>query len=134
MCCFNSFMAMSFMTTMRNAWGQIFTNDKAILSLTAMVMPVAGLCELGNCPQTTGCGVLRGSARPTLGANINLGSFYGVGLPIAVVMGFVMDIGLLGLWLGLLAAQVVCAIVMVIVVARTDWFVQAKKSRATDWY
>ncbi|TYJ10438.1 hypothetical protein E1A91_A11G207900v1 [Gossypium mustelinum] len=123
-----SFMAMSFMTTMRNAWGQIFTNDKAILSLTAMVMPVAGLCELGNCPQTTGCGVLRGSARPTLGANINLGSFYGVGLPIAVVMGFVMDIGLLGLWLGLLAAQVVCAIVMVIVVARTDWFVQAKRA------
>ncbi|MFQ6634267.1 hypothetical protein Gotur_011338 [Gossypium turneri] len=125
-----SFMAMSFMTTMRNAWGQIFTNDKAILSLTAMVMPVAGLCELGNCPQTTGCGVLRGSARPrpTLGANINLGSFYAVGLPIAVVMGFVMDIGLLGLWLGLLAAQVVCAIVMVIVVARTDWFVQAKRA------
>ncbi|KAG4121311.1 hypothetical protein ERO13_D11G198400v2 [Gossypium hirsutum] len=124
----SSFMAMSFMTTMRNAWGQIFTNDKAILSLAAMVMPVAGLCELGNCPQTTGCGVLRGSARPTLGANINLGSFYGVGLPIAVVMGFVMDIGLLGLWLGLLAAQVVCAIVMVIVVARTDWFVQAKRA------
>ncbi|XP_021274616.1 protein DETOXIFICATION 49-like [Herrania umbratica] len=124
-----SFMAMSFMTTMRNAWGQIFTNDKAILSLTAVVMPVAGLCELGNCPQTTGCGVLRGSARPTLGANINLGSFYGVGLPIAALMGFFMDIGLLGLWLGLLAAQVACAIVLVIVVAITDWSVQAKRAR-----
>ncbi|XVF59432.1 hypothetical protein PTKIN_Ptkin07bG0275400 [Pterospermum kingtungense] len=126
---FTSFMAMSFMTTMRNAWGRFFSNDKAILSLTAMVMPVAGLCELGNCPQTTGCGVLRGSARPTLGANVNLGSFYGVGLPIAVLMGFAMDIGLLGLWFGLLAAQVVCAIVMVIVVARTDWLVQAQRAR-----
>ncbi|XVF15566.1 hypothetical protein REPUB_Repub09cG0165300 [Reevesia pubescens] len=40
---FTSFMAMSFMTTMRNGWGQIFTNDKAILSLTTMVMPMARL-------------------------------------------------------------------------------------------
>ncbi|GMI68836.1 BUSH-AND-CHLOROTIC-DWARF 1, ZRIZI, Arabidopsis abnormal shoot4 [Hibiscus trionum] len=125
---FSSFMAMVFMITMRNAWGRIFTNDKAILSLTAMVMPVAGLCELGNYPQTTGCGVLRGSARPSLGANINLGSFYGVGLPVALLMGFVVGVGLLGLWFGLLAAQVVCAIYMVVVVARTDWAVQAERA------
>ncbi|KAK9038763.1 hypothetical protein V6N11_023618 [Hibiscus sabdariffa] len=126
---FSSFMAMLFMITMRNAWGRIFTNDKAILSLTATVMPVAGLCELGNYLQTTGCGVLRGSARPTLGANINLGSFYGVGLPVAILMGFFVDVGLLGLWFGLLAAQVVCAIYMVVVVARTDWRVQAERAR-----
>jgi multidrug resistance protein, MATE family len=43
-----------------------------------------GMCELGNCPQTTGCGVLRGSARPKIGANVNLGSFYVVGMPVAV--------------------------------------------------
>ncbi|OMO56695.1 Multi antimicrobial extrusion protein [Corchorus capsularis] len=126
---FTSFIAMSFMTTMRNAWGRIFTNDKAILTLTATVMPVVGLCEIGNCPQTTGCGVLRGSARPTLGANINLGSFYAIGLPIAILMGFVMKIGLLGLWLGLFAAQVVCAVVMIIIVAKTDWSVQAKRAK-----
>ncbi|KAE8686020.1 ATP-dependent RNA helicase eIF4A isoform 1 [Hibiscus syriacus] len=125
---FSSFTAMLFMITMRNAWGRIFTDDKAILSLTAMVMPVAVLCELGNYPQTTGCGVLRGSARPALGANINLGSFYGVGLPVALLMGFIVDVGLLGLWFGLLAAQGVCAIYMVVVVARTDWRVQATRA------
>jgi MATE family multidrug resistance protein len=47
---FTGLMAMLFMITMRNAWGHIFTIDKAILSLTAAVMPVVGLCELGNCP------------------------------------------------------------------------------------
>ncbi|GKU98971.1 hypothetical protein SLEP1_g11900 [Rubroshorea leprosula] len=124
-----SIIAMSFMTTMRNTWGQIFTTDEATLSLTAAVMPVVGLCELGNCPQTTGCGVLRGSARPSLGANINLGSFYGVGLPVAMLMGFGMDMGLLGLWLGLLAAQVVCSILMAVVVSRTDWPTQEKRAR-----
>ncbi|KAJ6419897.1 hypothetical protein OIU84_029924 [Salix udensis] len=124
-----SIIAMLFMTLMRHAWGQIFTTDKAILSLIATAMPVVGLCELGNCPQTTGCGVLRGSARPTLGANINLGSFYGVGLPIAMLMGIAMGLGLLGFWLGLLVAQAVCAIVMVVVLTRTDWKVQANRAR-----
>ena len=123
---FTSFIAMSFMTTMRNAWGNAFSADKAIVSLT---MPVVGLCHLGNCPQTTGCGVLRGSARPSLSAHINLGSFYSIGLPVSVLMGFVMDNGLLGLWLGLLGAQTVCVSVMLLVTLRTDWVVQAHRAR-----
>ncbi|KAI8031897.1 Protein DETOXIFICATION 48 [Camellia lanceoleosa] len=126
---FNGLVAMVFMVTMRNAWGRGFSSDEAILGLTVAAMPVAGLCELGNCPQTAGCGVLRGSARPTTAANINLGAFYGVGLPIAVVMGLVMNMGLPGLWLGLLAAQVVCAALMVIVLMRTDWVQQANRGR-----
>ncbi|KAJ8546153.1 hypothetical protein K7X08_018736 [Anisodus acutangulus] len=96
---FTSFNAMLFMTTLRNVWGKAFMDDEAILSLTAAGMPVVGLCELGNCPQTTGCGALRGSARPALAVHINLGSFYGVGLPLAIVLGFVMKMGLLGLCL-----------------------------------
>ncbi|KAK7331081.1 hypothetical protein VNO77_25294 [Canavalia gladiata] len=44
-------------------------------------------------------------------------------------MAFVFDLGLLGLLLGLLAAQIVCAIVMMIVLARTDWKVQAERAR-----
>ncbi|KAF9622521.1 hypothetical protein IFM89_031925 [Coptis chinensis] len=126
---FTGLIAMVFTMTLRDVWGRAFTGDEAIISLTAMAMPVIGLCELGNCPQTTGCGVLRGSARPSLGANINLGSFYGVGLPVAIILGFVMDMGLLGLWLGLLAAQVTCATVMVFVLMETDWTHEATRSK-----
>ncbi|XP_008241842.1 PREDICTED: protein DETOXIFICATION 49-like [Prunus mume] len=122
-------LSTTFMVTMRNTWGPIFTADRAIISLTASALPIVGLCELGNCPQTTVCGVLRGSARPTLGAAINLGSFYVVGLPVSLFMAFVMDLGLLGLWLGLLAAQLVCFALMVIVLIKTDWTAQAERSK-----
>ncbi|KAM7507098.1 hypothetical protein LguiA_017551 [Lonicera macranthoides] len=124
-----SFIAMLFMITLRSIWGRAFTADKAILSLTAAAMPVVGLCELGNWPQTAGCGVLRGRARPDLGATVNLLSFYGFGLPLAVFMGFVMDMGLVGLWLGLLAAQFVCTLLMVFLLIRTDWVVEANRAR-----
>ncbi|KAL3525697.1 hypothetical protein ACH5RR_014069 [Cinchona calisaya] len=126
---FTSIISLSFMAVLRNSWGRAITEDKAILSLTALLMPVVGLCELGNCPQTAGCGVLRGCARPTMAASINLGSFYGVGLPLAIAMGFGLGKGLLGLWLGLLVAQAVCAVLMVFVLRRTDWIVQANRAR-----
>lgn len=95
------------MTALRNAWGRAFTVDEVIPSLMTIAMPAVGLCELGNCPQTTFCGVLRGSARPALGANINVVSFYGIGLPLGILMGFYVNMGLLGLWMGLVAAQIV---------------------------
>ncbi|PRQ20853.1 putative multi antimicrobial extrusion protein [Rosa chinensis] len=121
-------LAMLFTTLMRHQWGRFFTNDAEILELTAIALPIAGLCELGNCPQTTGCGVLRGSARPTVGANINLGSFYLVGMPVAMLMGFVVKMGFAGLWLGLLAAQGSCALLMLYVLCTTDWMVQVKRA------
>lgn len=121
-------LAMLFTTLMRHQWGRLFTKDAEILELTAIALPIAGLCELGNCPQTTGCGVLRGSARPTVGANINLGSFYLVGMPVAMLMGFVVKMGFAGLWLGLLAAQGSCALLMLYVLCTTDWMVQVKRA------
>ncbi|CAL9039549.1 protein DETOXIFICATION 48-like [Musa acuminata AAA Group] len=122
--------AMAFTTLMRHRWGRLFTTDAEILKLTSVALPIAGLCELGNCPQTTGCGVLRGSARPSTGANINLSSFYLVGMPVAVLLGFVGKMGLPGLWLGLLAAQTSCAALMAYALARTDWMTEME--RATE--
>jgi MATE family multidrug resistance protein len=122
-------LATTFTTTMRHKWGQIFTNNNNILSLIAIAMPIVGLCELGNCPQTTGCGVLRGSARPTIGANINLGSFYFVGMPVATILGFFFDVGFVGLWFGLMAAQYTCAVLMLCMLFRTDWCLQATRAQ-----
>lgn len=44
-------------------------------------------------------------------------------------MGFVFDFGLLGLLLGLLLAQIVCASVVTIVLSWTDWKEQADMAR-----
>ncbi|XP_010269642.1 PREDICTED: protein DETOXIFICATION 55-like [Nelumbo nucifera] len=113
----------------REAWGRVFTQDGKVLELTVVVLPIIGLCELGNCPQTTGCGVLRGSARPIIGAAINFYAFYLVGLPVAMVFGFVLEIGFVGLCYGLLAAQFACALSIVAVICKTDWDRESSKAR-----
>ncbi|KAJ1253737.1 hypothetical protein BS78_K201600 [Paspalum vaginatum] len=121
--------AMSFAAGVRHAWGRMFTADADILRLTAAALPIVGLCELGNCPQTVGCGVLRGSARPTRAAHVNLGAFYLVGMPVAVLLAFGLGVGFVGLWMGLLAAQVCCAGLMLCVVGSTDWEAQARRAQ-----
>ncbi|KAL8110910.1 protein DETOXIFICATION 54 [Apium graveolens] len=113
----------------RDKWAGLFTKDEMLKALVASVMPLMGLCELGNCPQTTGCGILRGTARPAVGARINLGSFYFVGTPVAVGLAFWFSVGFTGLWLGLLSAQVACAIsILYAVLVSTDWEGEALKA------
>ncbi|KAG2313128.1 hypothetical protein Bca52824_024685 [Brassica carinata] len=95
---------------LKERWAGLFTGYEPLKVLVASVMPIVGLCELGNCPQTTGCGILRGTGRPTVGAHVNLGSFYFVGTPVAVGLAFWLKIGFSGLWFGLLSAQAACAV------------------------
>ncbi|KAK8528348.1 hypothetical protein V6N12_074878 [Hibiscus sabdariffa] len=85
--------AMLFTILMRHQWGKFFTSDAEILELTVVALPIVGLCELENCPQTTGCGVLRGTTRPTIGANIKLSLFYLVGMSVPILMGFIAKMG-----------------------------------------
>ncbi|XP_031110181.1 protein DETOXIFICATION 49 [Ipomoea triloba] len=122
------FVALCFAVSVRDVWARMFTEDKEIVGLTSAVLPIIGLCELGNCPQTTGCGVLRGTARPKVGANINLGCFYLVGMPVAVWLSFYGGFDFQGLWVGLLAAQASCMLTMLVVLLRTDWEFEAKRS------
>ncbi|KAJ6770973.1 MULTIDRUG RESISTANCE PROTEIN [Salix koriyanagi] len=93
------------------------------------VLPIIGLCELANCPQTTSCGILRGSARPGIGAGINFYSFYMVGAPVAIGLAFVWKLGFVGLCYGLLAAQVVCVVSILTVVYNTDWDRESLKAK-----
>lgn len=123
------FSALFFAVIVRKVWAKMFTNDKEILALTSLVLPIIGLCELGNCPQTTGCGVLRGTARPKVGANINLGCFYLVGMPVAVGLSFYAGFDFEGLWLGLLAAQASCMVTMLLVLLHTDWDFEAQRAK-----
>lgn len=115
---------------LREKWAGLFTNDVQVKALVASVMPIMGICELGNCPQTTGCGIIRGTARPAVGAHINFWSFYFVGTPVAVGLAFWLKFGFSGLWCGLLSAQVACVFsVLYVVLVRTNWEAEALKAR-----
>ncbi|XP_061349141.1 protein DETOXIFICATION 55 [Gastrolobium bilobum] len=126
----SSILGLLWTTTGKERWGRVFTSDNEVLELTMVVLPIIGLCELANCPQTTSCGILRGSARPGVGAVINFCSFYLVGAPVAIVLAFVWKLGMVGLCYGLLAAQIACVVSILVVVYKTDWERESLKAKS----
>lgn len=125
-----SVLGLLWITVGRERWGRVFTSDSEVLELTMVVLPIIGVCEVANCPQTTSCGILRGSARPGVGAAINLCSFYLVGAPVAMLLAFVWELGMVGLCYGLLAAQIACVVSILGVVYKTDWEREALKAKS----
>ncbi|KAL6646286.1 hypothetical protein ACP70R_017894 [Stipagrostis hirtigluma subsp. patula] len=123
-------VACAFAASLRGVWARMFTADAAVLRLASAALPLLGAAELGNCPQTAGCGVLRGSARPGTAARINVSAFYGAGMPAALALAFwPARLDFTGMWAGMLAAQLVCAALMLHAVRRTDWAEQAGRAR-----
>ncbi|KAL2557581.1 MATE efflux family protein [Forsythia ovata] len=85
----------------KSLWGKLFTNEPQVLALISAALPILGLAEIGNASQTAACGALTGSARPKDSK---------------------------GLWLGLVASQAACLIMMLYVLAQTDWKHEAKRA------
>ncbi|CAN0846856.1 Protein DETOXIFICATION 53 [Linum grandiflorum] len=121
-------IACVFTTLLRSDWGKLYTSDPEVIEMISIGLPIVGLCELGNAPQTAACGVLTGTARPKEGARINLFAFYLVGFPVAILLTFQCNMGYRGLWLGLFSAQIACVSMMLYTILRTDWKHQAKRA------
>ena len=116
------------LTFVRKMWGRLFTSETQIIDMITTILPILGLCEIGNWPQTAACGILSGTARPYVGARINLYAFYLIGLPVAIFAAFIYRYQLKGLWFGMLAAQISCFCMMVYTLVQTDWGHQTRRA------
>ncbi|EQC29126.1 hypothetical protein SDRG_13157 [Saprolegnia diclina VS20] len=79
-----------------------------------------GICE----------GIFRGQGRQKIAAVINICSYYGIGLPLAYVAGFLWDYNLGGVWLGFTVGCGTCFFIFYAMIQRTDWAQLAAIARA----
>ncbi|KAK3225227.1 hypothetical protein Dsin_005089 [Dipteronia sinensis] len=120
----------SVLILIRNVWGYAYSNEIQVVNYVAIMMPIIALSNFIDGLQSVLSGTARGCGWQKIGAFINLGSYYLVGIPTAIVLAFVLQVGGKGLWLGNICALVVQAISLSIVTIRTNWELEAKK--ATD--
>ncbi|HEX6132478.1 MAG TPA: MATE family efflux transporter [Longimicrobiales bacterium] len=99
----------------------LYTPDPDIIALGAQLLLVAAAFQVFDGAQVAGVSVLRGAAAtrgPMLIAAIG---YWGVGLPVAWVLGFRMGHGPLGVWAGLSIGLAVVAVLLVGRVWRVFW-------------
>ncbi|PON50278.1 Multi antimicrobial extrusion protein [Trema orientale] len=113
----------------RSVLGYVYSSDKEVVHYIAVMAPLICLSVFMDSLQAVLSGVARGSGWQHRGAYINLGAFYVVGLPMGVVLGFVLHLRGKGLWIGIVIGSAMQSTLLSLVTSLTNWKIQAMKAR-----
>ncbi|GAB4860997.1 Protein DETOXIFICATION 16 [Ancistrocladus abbreviatus] len=112
----------------RNIWGYAYSNVVEVVRYVGIMLPILAASNFLDGIQCVLSGTARGCGWQKIGAFINLGSYYLVGIPSAILLAFVLHIGGKGLWLGIICALIVQVVSLLVVTLRTNWEKQAKQA------
>ncbi|OIW03607.1 hypothetical protein TanjilG_06116 [Lupinus angustifolius] len=110
-----------FLMLVRNIWGRAFTDLHEVVTYVTSMMPILASSAFLDSIQTAFQGIARGCGWQKLGAFVNLGSYYLLGIPVAVVLAFVLHMKGEGLFIGIVLALMVQVVMFLLVTIRTDW-------------
>lgn len=105
----------------RGSLAYVFTSSHEVASAVANLSPLLAFSILLNSVQPVLSGVAVGAGWQSIVAYINIACYYLVGIPIGVVLGYVMDLQVKGVWIGMLIGTFIQTVVLLIVTYRTDW-------------
>lgn len=91
----------------------LYINDREVIELASSLLIIAALFQLSDGVQAVGLGILKGITDVKIPMIITLFSYWIVGLPIGYVLGFIFDLKIIGIWLGLLIGLTLAAIMFV---------------------
>ncbi|XP_048139179.1 protein DETOXIFICATION 16-like [Rhodamnia argentea] len=114
--------------SIRNVWGYAYSDETEVVDYVAVMMPILAASNFLDGLQCVLSGTARGCGWQKIGAFVNLGSYYLVGIPSAILLGFVLHVGGKGLWLGIICALVVQVFCLFCIFLRTNWDQEAKKA------
>ncbi|KHC85785.1 MATE efflux family protein [Candida albicans P78042] len=110
-----------FMLTFRHSLASLYTEDNAVIELSAKVLIVGSIYQINDCLSCATAGVLRGQGRQMIGGIVNLIGYYLIALPFAYTLAFIFQFGLLGLWFGMIIALIFVSFTQTFFVISSNW-------------
>lgn len=110
----------------RNSFGYLFSDDEPVVRLTAQVLPIIALFQVLDLSNNGACGILRGAGKVHFVLYSNIVAYYGVGMSTAWYFCFKLDMGLFGLWGGLVTGSAVLVVVQTLFVLWVDFEKEAE--------
>ncbi|GKV42961.1 hypothetical protein SLEP1_g50309 [Rubroshorea leprosula] len=107
--------------TSGHVFGYVFSNEKEVVDYVTAMAPLLCISVILDSLCVTLSGIARGSGWQDLGAYINLVAYYFCGVPIAILLGFWLQLRGKGLWMGMQAGALLQSVLLFIITSCTDW-------------
>ncbi|XVF11668.1 hypothetical protein REPUB_Repub08aG0047000 [Reevesia pubescens] len=113
----------------RHVFGYVYSNEKEVVDYVTTMAPLVCVSVVLDSLQGVLSGIARGCGWQHIGAYVNLGAFYLVGIPVAVTLGFWLQFRGIGLWIGIQSGSFTQTVLLSIVTSCINWEKQASKAR-----
>ncbi|CAA0833716.1 MATE efflux family protein [Striga hermonthica] len=108
----------------------VFIESPKVKEIVYELTPLLALCVVINNVQPALSGVAIGAGWQALVAYVNIGCYYMFGIPLGLLMGYVLNMGVKGIWIGMITGTIVQTFCLFLMVYRTNWNKEA--SAAAD--
>ncbi|XP_047964689.1 protein DETOXIFICATION 22-like [Salvia hispanica] len=98
-----------------------FTNSEEVAGVVARLSPLLAFTLLLNSVQPVFSGVANGTGLQGIVSYVNLASYYLIGLPLGVILGYVFKLQVEGVWVGMIMGTAVQTGILVRMTCITDW-------------
>ncbi|KAL4559444.1 hypothetical protein LXL04_031582 [Taraxacum kok-saghyz] len=99
----------------------VFADSLAVQQAVYDLTPLLATCLIINEVQPALSGVAIGAGWQAVIAYINIVCYYVFGVPLGLVLGFVLNWGVKGIWIGMLTGTVVQTIILILICYKTNW-------------
>ena len=117
------------MISLRKFWGYMYSNEEEVVTYIARMIPVLAISFFIDGIHTSLSGVLYGCGEQKIGARVNLAAFYLAGIPLAVLLAFVLHLNRMGLWLGIVCGSLTKLVLLIWIVLSINWEKEAIKAK-----
>lgn len=99
----------------------LYTTDPDIIRIGSRLLLVAAAFQLFDGAQVAGMGVLRGAGDTQVPMMLAAAGYWGAGVGTALLLGFIMPLGPVGVWIGLCVGLAAVALAMLVRVRAVLW-------------
>ncbi|KAH6831410.1 MATE efflux family protein [Perilla frutescens var. hirtella] len=113
----------------RHVISYVFTGGERVANAVADLCPFLAVTLILNGVQPVLSGVAVGCGWQTFVAYVNVGCYYVVGIPLGCLLGFKFNLGVKGIWSGMIGGTMMQTLILLWVTFRTDWNKEVEKAR-----
>ncbi|KAF9626249.1 hypothetical protein IFM89_031641 [Coptis chinensis] len=121
--------------TTRKQYPYAFTSSKDVRKLVYQLTPLLAFSIVLNNVQPVLSGVAIGAGWQALVAYVNIACYYLFGIPLGLILGYKLDLGVKGIWYGMITGTVVQTCILFLMTYRTNWDKEASNAevRIQQW-